>query len=85
MVNAIRTPLKIGALIFVAIFQGLLTASVFGGVGEPNFGLNWAENFQIVQNLLGLAYLLSTDIFMKLSFGQVLQIPTNLPLYLREI
>ena len=85
MVNAIRTPLKIGALIFVAIFQGLLTASVFGGVGAPNFSLNWADNLQIMQNLIGLAFLISTDVFMKLGFGQILQIPTRLPLYLREI
>lgn len=36
-------------------------------------------------NLLGLAYIISTDVFIKLGFGQVYQIPTRLPIYNREI
>jgi hypothetical protein len=39
----------------------------------------------IIQNLLGLAFLMSSDAFINTSFGQVMQIPRSYPVFKREV
>jgi hypothetical protein len=42
-------------------------------------------NVQITGNFLGLAFLVCSDQFISMSFGQVLQIPIALPIFTREV
>lgn len=71
MIDAYRSPLKIFAMVFLATFQAFLTVSVFAGIGAEKFNLDRNHDFEIASNLLGLAYLATSDCFIKLSFGQV--------------
>ena len=73
--DAYREPLKIGAMIFLAVFQSFLNASIYYKVGNFKFGPNYALNYENVWNLMGLDYLITTDSFIKLAFGQVQAIP----------
>jgi hypothetical protein len=85
IVYGLRQPLILGAMVFMAVFQSLLNATVFHGIGSPPFTLNYSTDNEILFNLLGAAYMLTTDPFIKLAFGQVQQIPTRRPIYIREI
>ena len=84
--QAFRNPIAFAALIIMAFFQGLLQASIFGGVGaldyEPNSG---THNAQISSNFMGLSYLVGSDMFITCSFAQVLQIPIARPIFIREV
>jgi hypothetical protein len=75
MTNSCREPMQYFALIFMAVFQGLLFLTIYTGVCGEKFSFNMQSNSQIGENMLGLAYMLVTDVFIKMAFGQVQQIP----------
>jgi hypothetical protein len=72
-------------MIFMATFQSFLNATVFHGIGAAPFTLNIGEDSVIMFNMLGAAYMFMSDLFIKLAFGQVQQIPTRIPIYHREV
>lgn len=78
LLQAVRQPLSVVFLIFMGIFQALLQASIFSGVAAtPPSPINPALDQSIIQNLVGLAFLVTTDQFITLAYGQVLSIPQN--------
>lgn len=58
-------------MIFMAVFQSFLNATVFHGIGGAPFTLDFGNDSEIMSNLLGAAYMITTDPFIKLAFGQV--------------
>ena len=85
-VQAIRVPIAFTALIFMAIMQGLLQATIFGGVGAQDFKPDDPKyNKQISGNFIGLAFLVASDQLITCSFAQVLQIPIARPIFIREV
>ena len=70
----------------MGFFQGILLASIFGGVGaqdyQPSGG---SHNAEISGNFIGLAFLIASDQFIQSSFGQVLTIPVVRPIFIREV
>lgn len=62
LLQAWRQPLSVVALIFMGLWQALLQAAIFGGVGSPvPSPTNQAVDKSLLQNLLGLAFLVTTD------------------------
>ena len=59
--------------------------TLYSNVCGQKFTLDFNANSEIGMNMLGLAYMLISDCFIKMSFGQVQQIPMRLPIYQREV
>jgi len=86
MTNAVRNPVGLIGVTCMAVMQGLLQASIFGGIGGQKFVVDDARaNSSLASNLLGLGYLITTDQFITTAFGQVLAIPQARPVFDREI
>ena len=68
--QAFRVPIAFFALIIMAIMQGLLQASIFGGVGAQDYErYGGTHNAQISSNFMGLSFLVCSDQFITCSFA----------------
>ena len=86
MTVALREPLALIALVGMGFFQGFIQASIFAGVAGEKFSLRDAQHdATIAINMLGLAFLIGSDQFITMSFAQVLQIPMQRPIFMREV
>ena len=82
MVFIQRTPEAVFAIVFMALMQSFLQASLFHGVGEETFSpTDSNKNIEVIQNLVGISFLATSDQFMTMAFGQVTQIPTYYPVF----
>ena len=74
------------ALVFMGFFQGFIQAAIFSGVAGDDFVPGDAKyDATIATNMLGLAFLIGSDQFITMSFAQVLQIPVQRPIFMREV
>ena len=69
MLYAIRTPISVVSFAFMAVFQGILQGSIFHGVGAEKFIIDKDTDIQIVSNMIGLAFLATSDQFLTPAFG----------------
>lgn len=63
-----RNPVAIFAIFIMAVFQGLLMGVLFWKVGRENFSSSESAP-QIAGNFMGMAFLVSCDQFITMSFG----------------
>ncbi len=81
MVYTWRNPISLVFLVFLAIFQAFLQASIFWKLGADKFSLDKEANVEITSNLVGLSFLVAQDQFINMVFGQILQIPQYNPIF----
>ena len=81
-----RIPVAFIALMMMGVFVGLNQGIIYKEVGAAQFDPdNRQLNVSISLNLLGLSFLVGADQFITCSFAQVLTIPLNRPLFVREV
>ena len=82
MVFTVRNPISIVFLVFMAMFQSFIQASLFWKLGQDKFTLtDMNRNTEIIGNLVGLSFLVAQDQFMNGCFGQVMAIPQYNPIF----
>lgn len=86
MTTIIRNPIAIFAVTIMAAFQALLQGALYYKRGQDSYSLfKQADNIKITINFVGLAFLVCSDQYITMSFGQVMQIPLALPMLNREV
>ena len=87
MIYTWRNPISILFLVFLVFFTAFLHASIFGGIGAEQFNTNpfdktaYSKNVEIVGNLIGMSFLVCSDQFINMLFGQIMQIPQYNPIF----
>lgn len=85
MTTVSRNPIALFAVTIMAVFQALLQAALFFKVASQSYSFQLSDNVRITSNFLGLAFLVCSDQFITMSFGQVMNIPLALPMLNREV
>ena len=86
MTHISRDPVVLFAISIMGAIQAVLQGSIFWKIGTNQYKLDDPlYNVHITGNFLGLAFLVCSDQFISMSFGQVLQIPIALPIFTREV
>ena len=89
---ALRNPLQLAAVVVLGVAQSFMLVVLYHGVGDATLSPTAylpkerrSEAEQIVTNWLGLIFLATTDQFIICAFAMVLMIPSNYPVYRREM
>ena len=90
---ALRNPLQLAAVVILGVAQSFMLVVLYHGCGaeepesNPYFQYKaWkSEGEKIIGNWLGLVFLATTDQFIICTFAMVLMIPSNYPVYRREM
>ena len=81
MLYSWRNPISIVFLWFLACFQAFLQSSIFWKVGAEKFSFDRSHDIEVIQNLLGLSFLVCQDQFVTCTFGAIMQIPQVNPVF----